>query len=93
MPKKNVRPDARRDANEPEIVDELERKGYLVHRIAGPGDLLVWNHHTDHWIVLEVKVIDGRLTPKQRTYRKDHPEVDIPIVITANQALNAILTR
>ena len=93
MPAKNVRQDARRDANEPEIVKGLERRGYLVHRIGDPGDLLVWNHENRTWVVLEVKMPDGRLTPKQKTYREKHPDVDIPIVETADDAGRQVYMR
>ena len=93
MPAKNVRQDARRDANEPGIVEELEKEGYLVHRIGGPGDLLVWNYANRHWVVLEVKMPDGRLTPKQKTYREQNPDVDIPIVVTKEEAVRAVFMR
>ncbi len=93
MPKKNVRPDARRDANEPEIVDALERRGYIVHRIGAPGDLLIWNPTNLSWQVQEVKIPGGRLTPKQKKYRQDHPRVDIPIVETAEQSLGEAFIR
>lgn len=93
MPKKNVRPDARRDANEPEIVKELEKAGYLVHRIGHPGDLLIWNPENLSWLVLEVKVPGGRLTRPQKQYREDHPRVDIPIVETKEQALAEAVIR
>ena len=93
MPKKSNRPDARRDANEPAIVRALQKEGYIVHRIGGPGDLLIWNHATRHWIVLEVKMPDGRLTPRQKTYREQNPDVDIPIVITSEEAILAVFMR
>ena len=93
MPAKNQRQDARRDANEPEIVEELERHSYVVERIGNPGDLLVWNHYTRHWICLEVKIPGGRMTPKQKTFREKHPEVDIPIVETKEQAVREVVMR
>ena len=93
MPAKNQRQDARRDANEPEIVDELERLGYLTERIGNPGDLLVWNYETRHWVCLEVKVPGGRLSPKQKTFREKHPDVDIPIVETKEQAAREVFMR
>lgn len=91
MPRKNVRQDARRDANEPEIVDALRSHGLIVHRIGEPGDLLVFNRQDRRWHVLEVKVPGGRLTRKQIDYRKDYPDVDIPIVETAMEAEKAVL--
>ena len=93
MPRKNNRPDARRDANEPEIVAALEKAGYIVHRIGSPGDLLIWNPLNLSWHVQEVKVPGGRLTPKQKKYRKDHPYVDIPIVETKEQSLGDAFIR
>ena len=93
MPTKNQRQDARRDANEPEIVAELERFGYVVERIGNPGDLLVWNHRTRHWVCVEVKIPGGRLTPKQKTFRNMHPDVDIPVVETKEEAVTEVLMR
>ncbi len=93
MTQKNQRLDARRDANEPEIVKALEAKDYLVHRIGNPGDLLVWNHDNRTWVVLEVKTPEGRLTPRQKTYREKHPDVDIPIVETKEEAIRAVYMR
>ncbi len=93
MPAKNNRPDARRDANEPEIVEALEKCGYVVHRIGNPGDLLIWNHATRHWSCLEVKVPGGRMTPKQKEYRQDHPDIDIPLVETPEQAVREVFIR
>lgn len=93
MPRKNNRPDARRDENEPEIVDHLEANGYRTHRIGNPGDLLVWNPDSRHWICLEVKMPDGRMTPKQIEYRELNPDVDIPVVRTKEQALIEVKAR
>jgi hypothetical protein len=93
MPAKNQRQDARRDENEPEIVKALESAGFLVERIGNPGDLLIWNHDSRHWVVLEVKVPGGRMTPKQQEYREDHPDVDIPIVETKEQAVIEVRMR
>lgn len=93
MPAKNQRQDARRDANEPEIVDALEAEGYPVERIGNPGDLLIWNPASRHWIVLEVKMPDGRLTPKQKDYREENPDIDIPIVTTGEQAIQEVFMR
>ncbi len=93
MPIKNNRPDARRDANEPEIVHHLERHGFVTQRIGNPGDLLVWNHNSRHWVVLEVKMPDGRFTPKQKEYAADHPDHDIPVVETKEQALIEVRMR
>lgn len=93
MPRKNNRPDARRDANEPEIVDYLTEQGYLVERIGNPGDLLVWNHESRHWVCLEVKTAQGRMTPKQVIYRDKNPDADIPIVRNKESALFEVQMR
>lgn len=93
MPRKNNRPDARRDANEPDIIEALEKEGYKCHRIGNPGDLLVWNPDSRHWIVLEVKMPDGRLTPKQKDYREKNPDIDIPIVTIGEQAIQDVFMR
>lgn len=93
MPRKNNRPDAKRDANEPEIVVYLEEHGYVVHRIGNPGDLLIWNHDSRNWVVIEVKMPKGRSTPKQKEYAALHPDVDIPIVETREQALIEVRMR
>lgn len=93
MPAKNQRQDARRDENEPEIVDHLQANGVKVHRIGNPGDLLCWNYDSRHWIVLEVKMPGGRFTPKQKKYREAHPDVVIPVVETKEQALMEVRTR
>jgi hypothetical protein len=93
LPAKNKRPDARRDANEPEIVKHLQANGYLVERIGNPGDLLVWNHHSRHWICLEVKVAGGRFTPKQTEWREKNPDADVPVVYTKEHALIEVNMR
>lgn len=93
MPAKNQRQDARRDANEPDIVMALEKEGYKVHRIGDPGDLLIWNPDSRHWIVLEVKMPDGRLTPKQKEYREKNPDIEIPIVLNGEQAVQEVFMR
>ncbi len=93
MPAKNQRQDARRDANEPEIVKHLQVHGIKVHRIGEPGDLLCWNPRSRHWIVLEVKTATGRLTPKQKAYRALNPDADVPVVYTKEHALIEVKMR
>ncbi len=93
MPRKNNRPDARRDENEPEIFNYLEENGHKCHRIGNPGDLLVWNPTSRHWVCLEVKMPHGRMTPNQKTYREENPDIDIPIVRTKDEALFAVKIR
>lgn len=93
MPRKNNRPDAKRDENEPEIFNYLTEHGYKVERINNPGDLLIWNHHSRHWVVLEVKMPDGRYTKPQQKYREDYPDIDIPTVREKESALMEVEAR
>ena len=60
---------------------------------ANPGDLLVWNYDTRHWICLAVKVPGGRFTPKQHKFRKDNPDVEVPVVYTKEHALIEVKMR
>ncbi len=93
MPAKNQRQNARRDENEPEIVNYLQDEGYLVERIGNPGDLLVWNHNTRHWVCIEVKMPKGRFTPAQKEWREKNPDADVPVVYTKEQALIEVKMR
>lgn len=86
---KSKRHNARRDANEPEIIEGLEANDCKCHRIDEPGDLIVWNRRLEKWIVIEVKVPGGRLTPKQKLYRERNPDIPVPIVETVEEALAA----
>lgn len=93
MPKKNQRQDARRDANEPDIVKHLQDCGHKVERISDPADLLVFNFQSGRWSVLEVKIPGGRYTPKQIKYREENPNVDIPVVRTKEDAEREVAMR
>lgn len=59
--------DAKRDANEPAIVDALEAIGVVVHRLSHPGlpDLLCWSAR-EGLRLIEVKAEKGTLTEAQR---------------------------
>lgn len=59
-----------RDANEPEIVEALERVGCSVHRLAQPLDLLVGFRLKTY--LIEVK--DGSKPPSARPLTKDQRE-------------------
>lgn len=87
MPAKNKRRDAKRDANEPEIVRGLEERGFVVHRIDDPGDLLVWHPDKQRWAAMEVKMPDGKFTPAQKKYRNENPDVHVPVVRSVSDAL------
>jgi len=61
----------RRDANEPAIVDALERMGFSVSRVSGAGvpDLLV-GKWPSFLRMVEIKVEKGRYTPAQVQWRQ-----------------------
>jgi hypothetical protein len=61
--------DARRDANEPAIVQVLERRGYVVDRVSAKGfpDLVV-SKHKQAWFV-EIKQPGKSFTPAQVKWR------------------------
>lgn len=62
----------KRDANEPAIVQALERIGVKVQRVSAPGfaDLICW-HPREGVRLLEVKSARGKLTPLQVEHRQD----------------------
>ena len=92
MPAKNKRRDAKRDANEKEIVDGLALEGYLAFRVDEAADLIVWHPFKKRWGVMEVKVPDGRLTKAQKQLRIDHPDMveAIPVVRSVSEALRVM---
>ena len=77
----------KRDASEKAIVDALERVGAYVIRISAPGapDLLVG--YRGRWQPIEVKSLEGTLTPMQwGSYGANA----YPIVRSVDEALKAI---
>lgn len=63
----------RRDENEPDIVRDLERCGFGVHRLNDPCDLLVWPRAGGSFGIIEVKNPDQppskrRLTEQEQTF-------------------------
>lgn len=60
---------ARRDANEPEIITEFERLGAQVIRIDEPCDLIVG--YKGHCYLVEVKTEKGKLTATQEKFTKE----------------------
>lgn len=66
----NNRHNARRDANEPEIVDYLEGKGAIVYRVNSKDicDLIVF-YQGETWFI-EVKTADGVLSKGQKEFLK-----------------------
>lgn len=80
--------DAKRDANEQEIIDALEKVGAQVTQLDDPADLLV--DYRLHWHLLEVKVNEkSKLTLKQRNFHAAHPG-RVKIVWNEHMALEAI---
>lgn len=73
----------RRDANEPEIVDALQRLGAEVLRVSGPGlpDLFVKFRGT--WYPLEVKGAKGKRTDAQQV-------TQFPIVRSPEEAIRVV---
>lgn len=55
--------DAKRDANEPEIVKVFERRGISVHRLDKPLDLLLG--YNNHNYLVEVKIPGKQLNANQ----------------------------
>ena len=74
-PRRNTHP----DKNQPQIVKDL-RAVFLVIVVSGwfaVGDILVWGYD-DHvqghrWHLIELKTLEGELTPKQRQFIADYP--------------------
>ena len=59
---------AKRDANEPEIVETLRAFGLSVHQMDRPADLLVG--YGARTYLVEVKMPRGTFTPPQEKFRK-----------------------
>jgi hypothetical protein len=78
----------RRDANEPAIVEYLQRAGCVVCRISSKGvpDLLVGYRGT--WLLLEVKMPKGRKEPAQELFHNACDALKLPchVVYSADDA-------
>lgn len=80
-----MRYDARRDANEPEIVKALKECGYKVMRL-DEFDLLVYGH--GKLMMLEVKTVTGTLKASQeKMIAEGWP---LKIVRSREEALQAV---
>ena len=87
----------RRDSNQRQITRDLERCGFDVFDISSlpdakcPGDILVAGWLADirayAWQPFEIKTEDGELTDRQRRFREEHPEAEIPVVRCAEDVL------
>lgn len=68
------------DANQPQIVSDLEALGFLVLNVSrwmATPDLFVWGYHLDtdfgYWTAWEVKTEDGSFTDTQREFMMRWP--------------------
>jgi hypothetical protein len=87
----DFRYDARRDANEPAIVDALIATGHEVYRIKGcPFDLIVGRVH---WCVMEVKTETGRFTEPQKEFFGNGRTAPREVVRSVDEALDAARRR
>ncbi len=85
---------AKRDANEPAIVDLLVLHGASVDRIPGGDgrmDLLVGYKGQD--TKMEVKMPGETLNPKQKTYHRDWKGAPIHVVFNPQEALYIITEK
>lgn len=78
----------RRDVNEPQIIDALERCGAEVFVIDRPADLMVW--HGGKWYVAEVKQPKGKYTHLQQFEREQGLCQGIQTWRTPLEALEAV---
>lgn len=79
--------DARRDANEPDIVGALLANGFDVYRLNKPFDLLVWRPNGVSYLLLEVKTPSGRTTVDQDDFLARTVGLPRGVVRTAEEAL------
>lgn len=82
---------ARRDKNEPLIVEALRKAGCTVYLLDAPVDLLVASPRTKQWHLLEVKTTHGRISKGQSAFMRIH-EGGAPcaIVRSVEEALEAV---
>lgn len=76
---------AKRDGNEPEIVEALEHLGVYVLRVSSPGapDLLCYRDDRG-WLPIEIKQPGETLTPAQLALRA---RACFPVVRSVEEAL------
>ena len=78
---------AKRDANEPEIIAALEAIGCEVFRLDKPLDLLV-GYRGKNWLI-EVKTKKGRLTKDQKDFLPKW-RGQLAVVSTPEQAISVV---
>jgi hypothetical protein len=81
---------AKRDENEPDIVDGLLDAGCTVTKLSQDGVLDLLVGHRGRFCLMEVKSENGRLKPKQETFIKYHSGCPIFVVRTRLEALGAL---
>lgn len=81
---------AKRDANEPEIIEVLRSAGAQVWQLSEEGipDLLVTKN--GQTILMEVKMPKGKLTPAQEKFHAEWNGGSVFIVRSPEEALKAI---
>jgi Holliday junction resolvase-like predicted endonuclease len=81
-----VRRAAKRDSNEPAIVEALEQTGWLVHRISDPGmaDLICYNPRQQRFALVEVKTRRGKLTGPQVAF---HGKWPVTVIRSVDEAI------
>jgi hypothetical protein len=78
---------ARRDDNEPAIVDALLANGFDVFKLSKPLDLLVWRKSGVAYLLLEVKTPSGRITDDQASFLERTVGLPRGVVRTPEEAL------
>jgi hypothetical protein len=81
---------ARRDKNEPEIIEALIAIGCKVLQLSQEGinDLAVYR--LNRWYMIEVKTATGKLTEVQKKWPEEIGPDAIPIVRSVEDAFKAI---
>ena len=90
----NLRHNAKRDANEPDIVDALKAAGYRVYRVNGEGvpDLIVCRQGRPTIVLMEVKMADGDFRPAQARFWTETSGVLRFVVRTPEEAVKVAET-
>ena len=81
---------AKRDANEAEIIAALKNAGCTVTQLSQRGVLDLLVGYCGHWLLLEVKSDDGKLTDDQRQFIEYHTDCPLAVVRTPTEALIAL---
>jgi hypothetical protein len=82
------RHNAKRDANEPAIVDALQAAGASVYRLDQPVDLLIG--FRGKLLIAEVKIPDATLNPNQQWFFQTWKGPTPPILRSVDDALKLL---